>query len=269
MSHNTIFEPRTRENSYDHGTIVGAICAFGLVLIGIYVGGNLSAFFDWSSLLIVLGGTIGATLINFPLKDFYYSAPALKTAFFEDNSSPQDRIEKIIEIARRYRKEGHLSLQNDIMYETDPFLRKCLELAVDDLPPEEIKRILEIELGFTEDRHHQTARLFQTMGAVAPAMGLIGTLIGLVQMLQHLDDPSLIGPSMALALLTTFYGAILANLVFIPLAGKLLRRSEEESLIRQLTIEGIIEMLNRTNPRLVEQRLMGFIPPNERMSQFG
>lgn len=258
-----------RQDRLDHGTIIGAAAAFGLVAVAICLGGNLKSFWDLNSILIVIGGTFGATLISFPLRDLSQTYSALKSVFFPEPISPQDRIDRILSLALKARKNGYLSMQNELNYESDLFVRKCIELTLDDLPVEDVRRILETELSFQEDKHLRGAQLLQAMGAVAPAMGLIGTLIGLVQMLQHLDDPTKIGPAMALALLTTFYGAMLANIVFIPLAGKLLRRSEEEQRIKELTTEGIIDIARGINPRLVEQKLFGFLAPEERISRFG
>jgi len=152
--------------------------------------------------------------------------------------------------------------------ERDPFFKKCLMLLVDGYDAPELRKILEMELAYLDDRHRRGARLFQTMGAIAPAMGLIGTLIGLVQMLGNLDDPSEIGPAMAVALLTTFYGAVLANLVFLPLAGKLRTRSEEETLYKEMTIEGICGIAEGLNPRMIKQRLFSFLPPEKRYAEY-
>ena len=257
-----------RANELDQSTLIGAAAAFGLVFLAIFLGGGLASFFEFQSLLIVIGGTLGGTLINFPLDDFKRSIAALRTVFFPDYSSATLRMKRLVELSKKSRAAGLLTLQEDIYRESDSFLRKSLELAVDDLHPDDIRRTLEIEIAFLEDRHRRAAQLFQSMGTLAPAMGLIGTLIGLVQMLRTIEDPSTIGPAMSVALLTTFYGAMLANLIFLPLAGKLRTRSEAERLIKEMTLEGIIDIVYGTNPRLVEQRLLSFLPPEERRSQF-
>ncbi|MCB0359500.1 MAG: motility protein A [Bdellovibrionales bacterium] len=254
--------------SVDYGTFAGAAAAFGLVFLAIYLGGGLSSFLDLKSLLIVIGGTIGATLVNFPLQDFLRSMSILKTTLFPTPHSSRQRIRKILELARRIRSDGVLALQDEATGEPDMFFRKCIEMIVDGHEPDEIRQVLEIELSFLEDRHRRGAQLFQTMGAIAPAMGLIGTLIGLVQMLQNLSNPNEIGPAMAVALLTTFYGAVFANLVFLPIAGKLRSRSEEEFFLKELTIEGIIGVARGQNPRMIEQRVLSFLPPEERQSEY-
>lgn len=256
------------EREFDVATLAGAVAAFGLMLLAIFLGGGVTLFFDLSSLLIVLGGTLGATLINFPLEDFRRTIDVLRAAFFPDRSSGRQRVSRILELARKARSEGLLSLQGEIFFEADRFLRKCIEMSVDGHDTKEVRRILELELSFLEDRHRRGAQLFQTMGIVAPAMGLIGTLIGLVQMLQNLSTPEQIGPAMATALLTTFYGAVLANLLFLPLAGKLRARSEEERLIKEMTIEGIVAVMENTNPRIIELRLLTFLSPDQRRSEY-
>lgn len=260
---------RSLNTEIDFGTLWGAVAAFGLVFIAIMLGGGLASFLDLNSLLIVLGGTVGATLITFPLDDFLKTAAVLRTALFPQRSSALNRIDKLIEFAQTSRTSGELSLEHYTFSEPDPFLRDCLQLLVDGVKPEEIRRMLELEISSLDDRHRRGAQLFYTMGSVAPAMGLIGTLIGLVRMLENLNDPSQIGPAMALALLTTFYGAILAHIVFIPLAGKLRTRSEEEQWLKELTLEGVISIAEGVNPRLIEQRLQAFLPPELRFSRFG
>ena len=252
----------------DYGTIAGALCAFGLVFLAIFRGGGFSSFFDLNSFLIVIGGTLGATLINFPLEDFKKALAVLRPAFFPDYLSEQQRVHKILELAEKARASGALVLEDEAFREPDPFLKRCIELVVDGLPPQEIRKTLEIELAFLGDRHRRGAQLFQTMGSISPAMGLIGTLIGLVQMLKGLSDPATIGPAMALALLTTFYGSILSNVVFLPISGKLRTRSRDETFVKEITIEGIVEIVQGTNPRLVEQRLFGFLAPEKRESRY-
>lgn len=252
----------------DLGTVLGVGGAFGLVSLAILFGGSITAFLDFPSLLIVVGGTLGATLINYPLQDFIKAFRVLRPTFFPETISPGTRMERIINMARTARGGGALALEAESDSEEDPFLRKCLELMVDGSKPEEIRHIMELELAFP-DCYRRAAQLFQTMGTIAPALGLIGTLIGLVQMLGNLEEPAAIAPAMAVALITTFYGAILANLVFLPVAGKLHRRSQEELLIKEMTVEGILSIATGAHPRLVEQHLMGFLPAEERWTQFG
>ncbi len=247
---------------------MGVCGALGLVFLAIYFGGDLLSFFDLNSFLIVVGGTIGATLINFPINDVQRALAVIRTAFFPDEQSLRERMKKLVEMSRRARADGLLVLQIDASREPDAFFRKCIQLVVDNHPAAEIRKILETEMSFLEERHRRGAMIFHSMGNVAPAMGLIGTLIGLVQMLRQLDDPSAIGPAMAVALLTTFYGAVLAYIVFFPLAGKLRTRSQEEMLLKELTMEGMLAISENINPRLVEERLVCYLPPEKRFSLF-
>lgn len=256
-------------NRLDHATIWGVAAAFGLVFLSIALGGGFSSFFNFKSFLIVVGGTLGATLINYPLADLAKAGSIIRTVIFHDYSPTSLRVRKLIEISQVARVDGPLALHSLAYTEVDPFLQKCLELTSDGMPAEEVKQILQTEMNFQEDRHRKGAEIFQSMGMVAPAMGLIGTLIGLVQMLEQLNDPASIGPAMAVALLTTFYGAILANLVFLPLAGKLRTRSEEERLLKELTIAGVVGIIAQSNPRIIEEQLLSYLPPEERISQFG
>jgi chemotaxis protein MotA len=252
----------------DLSTLGGIFVAFALVFGAILLGGGVTLFFDLPSFLIIVGGTAGATLVTYPLEDVKNSIAVLRTAFFPDKHSALNRVNKILDISKRYRTDGALSVQDFAFRENDPFLRKCIELIADGIDPDEGIRILQTELTYIADRHRRGAQIFQTMGSVSPAMGLIGTLIGLVQMLQHLQDPSQIGPAMATALLTTFYGSLFAYLIFIPVAGKLKSRSAEETLIKQLTIDGTYCILRALNPRIIEQHLFSYLPPDQRSSQF-
>ncbi len=252
----------------DRGTLLGIFTAFGLLALAIFLGKGAGVFLDFQSLLIVLGGTFGATLINFPLEDLLRAGGLVRTAFFPNRHSGEYRLRRILELSERVRQEGPMSLQVEIAREPDPFFRKAMELVADALPPDDIRRILEIELTFLVDRHRRGAQLFSTMGNIAPAMGLLGTIIGLIQMLKSLDDPASIGPSMAIALVTAFYGSVLANLLFLPIAGKLRNRSEEESLIREMTIEGMVNIARAMNPRILEESLQSFLPPESRVYRY-
>ena len=173
-------------------------------------------------------------------------------------------IPTLVDFAGRARRDGILALEAAAKEVPDQFLGKGIQLAVDGLEPRAIAEVLEKEIEYIEERHGLGATTFMTMGTIAPSMGLIGTLVGLVQMLQNLSDPDSIGPSMAVALLTTFYGAILANMVFLPIAGKLQVRHKEELLGKQLMLEGILSISSGDNPRTLEQKLQSFIPPSER-----
>ena len=248
----------------DFATILGVISAFGLVFIAILIGGGVQLFINLPSLMIVVGGTLGATMINYPLRDVFGVFSVVKKALFTRKMSTDELIKRFIGFAKKSRKEGILALESDIKNVTNEFLRKGVQLSIDGLEPQEISDILETEVDFVRSRHQLGAEIFTTMGTFAPALGMIGTLIGLIQMLQRLDDPGTIGPAMAVALLTTFYGSIMANIMCLPVAGKLKTRSKEEVLSKEMTIQGIISISNGDNPRILEQKLMAFLSPAQR-----
>ncbi len=248
----------------DLATLIGFILSFAMVLGSIMANGPLSSFWDTGSILIVVGGTIGVTLINYPLGDVISIMGVMKNAFLYKTTSPGEVIKKLVHFADMARREGILFLEKEMENIEDPFLRQGLQLSIDGTEPDAIRNILSREISYLKDRHENGAGLFDTMGMYAPAFGMIGTLIGLVLMLGSMEDPSSIGPAMAVALLTTFYGAVLANVIFIPIAGKLKARSSEEVLIRKLMMEGILAMQSGDNPRIVEQKLVSFIAPKIR-----
>ena len=252
----------------DFATVLGVISAFGLVAIAIFMGGGVKLFINVPALMIVVGGTLGATMISYPLRDVFGVFKVAKKAVFAKNISISELIRRFIGFAKKSRKEGILALEGEVKGVRDEFLKKGIQLSIDGLEPQEIEDVLETEVDFIRSRHQLGADVFTTMGTFSPALGMIGTLIGLVQMLQTLDDPSGIGPAMAVALLTTFYGSIMANIVCLPIAGKLRVRSKEEVLTKEMTIRGIISLSNGDNPRILEQRLMAFIPPDQRESSF-
>lgn len=248
----------------DLATIVGLIGAFALVIWGILLGGPLALFWDVPSALIVFGGTLGATLINYPLKDILGMVMVLKNVFFHSIPSPSEMIKVLVDLARTTRKSGILSLEPFIRSVNDAFFSQGIRMIVDGAEADSIKSVLEREMDYTSSRHRLGAEIFTTMGAYAPALGMIGTLIGLIQMLQSLEDPSKIGPGMAVALITTFYGAVSAYLVFLPIAGKLKTRSKQEMLVKALIMEGVVAVASGENPRVLEEKLKVFLSPKQR-----
>ncbi len=251
----------------DLATVIGLVIAFGLVAAAIITGGTPLIFIDVPSMLIVFGGTIGATMVNTPLPKVLALMSVTRQTFFSSMESPAEIIEKFMDYANRARREGILSLEPIIKQIDDFYLRKGLQLTVDGLEPQTIQEVLETEIQYLEERHEAGAELMATLGTYAPAMGMIGTVIGLVQMLQTMNDPSTIGPAMAVALITTFYGALLANLVFNPMAGKLKARSKEEVLLKEMVMQGILSISKGENPRIIEEKLSSFLPPKERKQE--
>lgn len=248
----------------DITTVVGLIAGFLLILMGILESGEVSSFINMPSIFITVGGTLAGTLVSYPLNTMTGVPKVMFKAFFFKSVAPPELIERIVGYAETARREGILALEQAVQETDDPFMATGIRLAVDGTEPELIQTILETELSFVEERHKSGANLFGHMGMLAPAFGMVGTLVGLVNMLQALDDPSAIGPGMATALITTLYGAILANLIFLPLSMKLKVRSAEEVLLKRMVMEGIMSIQSGDNPRIVEQKLNTFIAPNLR-----
>ncbi|MEF2230365.1 MAG: motility protein A [Pseudodesulfovibrio sp.] len=250
----------------DLGTIIGIVLSFGLVVSAILTGSSLMIFVSIPSVFIVIGGTLGAALVNYPMSYVIGVIGVIKNTFFSNLESPQDVIERFKDYANRARREGILSLEPLIKEIDDDYMRKGLQLTVDGLEPQTIQEILETEISYLSERHAMGADVVAVMGTLAPAMGMIGTVIGLVQMLQTMSDPSTIGPAMAVALLTTLYGALLANLLFNPMSGKLKARSKEEVLLREMIMEGILAISKGENPRIIEEKLNSYLPPKDRVT---
>ncbi|MDH3346564.1 MAG: MotA/TolQ/ExbB proton channel family protein [Desulfobulbaceae bacterium] len=252
----------------DLATIIGMIAAFGLMIMAILQGGSLLIFLDTPSALIVIGGSIGVAMINYPIADILSAANVVKHAFMIKEQSVNNLISQLMDFANKARKEGILSLQSAMNKIDDEFLVKALQMAVDGQEPQELKLMLNTEINYIEERHTKGADIFTSLGNISPAMGMVGTLIGLVQMLQTMDDPSSIGPAMAVALLTTFYGSVISNVICNPIAGKLKTRSKTELLQKILIVEGMESILSGENPRIMEQKLHAYISPKLRESVF-
>ena len=252
----------------DIATLVGIITAFALVLSAILLGGSFSLFVNIPALMIVVGGTLGATLINYPLQDILKVFKVVKNAFFHKQLTSQGLIGNFVELAGTARREGILALEAGVNEIDDEFMKKGLQLSVDGLEPTSIREILNTEIISIQERHKLGSEIFTTLGTFAPALGMIGTLIGLVQMLQSMNDPSSIGPAMAVALLTTFYGALGANILCLPIAGKLKNRSGDEVMMKELMTEGIVSIAKGDNPRIIEQKLNAYLPEQLRETTF-
>lgn len=248
----------------DITTIIGIILGMALVGWGIVSNSDLGSYIDPPSLIIVLGGTIAGYLVAFPMKEVLNIGKVLGKTVKNNEFDIDQIITKIIELANVARREGLLALEEAVSEIKDDFLQKGVMLIVDGTDPELVKNIMETEIENLTDRHSKSRSMLEMMGTLAPAFGMVGTLIGLVAMLQNLSDPSSIGPSMAVALLTTFYGSLFANLIFIPMASKLALKSNEEILIRNVMIEGLLSIQAGENPRIIEEKLKVFLPPSVR-----
>ena len=245
----------------DISSIIGLLLGIAFIIGGIRTTGELGTFWDVSSIIIVLGGTIASTLASFPMKNFLNTGKVIKKAFFYKDTSPDEVIGEIIELANIARKEGLLSLEEYAENLDDEFLKKGIMLIVDGTDPDLVRNILETELVFLEERHLDGQSIFQTMGTYAPAFGMIGTLIGLINMLKFIDDSSAIGPNMSVALVTTFYGSFLSNMVFLPIASNLSEQTDEELFTYTMILDGVLQIQAGTNPRLLEERLLSYLSP--------
>lgn len=239
----------------DISSIIGVVSGIGFVLGTILLGGSIMAFVNIPSVLIVMGGTIAATMIGYPLKDFLGVFKAAMRVFMFKLEPAENIITNLIEISNKARKGGLLSIEGDIASTSDPYLAQALQMTVDGVKTTDIAAIMQKKMELTKKNLDTGADMLSNMGAYAPAFGMIGTLIGLVQMLANLDDPSTIGPKMAVAMITTFYGAVLANLFFIPMSDKLSGRNEEEIVNMNIIFEGIISIREGEHPKLMEDKL--------------
>lgn len=248
----------------DLATVIGIVGGTCLLLAAILVGGSLLLFINIPSVLIVGGGTFATVLIRFGMADVINAIKVAMKVFFTSLSNPQEVIQEIVNLANIARKNGLIVLEQQPI--ADPFLKKAIMYCVDGHEAEFIEEVLKKEVSLTVERHNVGKKTFSALGDAAPAFGMIGTLVGLVQMLANMSDPASIGPSMAVALLTTLYGAILANLFFLPMADKLALRSQEEERNNKLIIEGVLGILKGLNPRVMEEFLQTFLAPKDRSS---
>lgn len=245
----------------DLASVIGMGAGLFLIVGSILMGGPIGPFINIPSALIVIGGSISACLINFPISDVKGSIAVVKNAFVNAAAPPEKVIEVLVGFAEKARRDGLLALEKDLKETDNEFLRAGMELAIDGMDLDRIDALMSMELTLLAGRHKRGSDFFKQMAKYAPAFGMMGTLIGLVQMLQNVNDPSAIGPGMAVALITTFYGTLMANLICNPLAGKLETISDNEMLSKELILEGIKAIQAGDNPRMVERKLKTFLPP--------
>ena len=252
----------------DIGSIIGLVLTIVLLLSAMVMGVGIGPYIDVPSILIVFGGTTGTLLIAFKIEQMKKFGKIFMVAIKPPQEDQMGTITKIIEYATKARKEGILGIEGELQNEEDRFLKNGLSLAVDGMEPETIRDMLETDIEQTLDRHNSNASMFGQLAGFAGAMGMVGTLIGLVAMLLNMADPAAIGPAMAVALLTTMYGAILGNVFGTPIQNLLNIRSKDESLTKIIILEGIMAIQAGDNPRNIETKLLSFISPNDRESQF-
>lgn len=252
----------------DIASLIGVFGGIGVFIVGIVLGGaGFGPYVDLPSVFITIGGTVFGVILAYPIDNIKDLPVLMGKSFREYKSDPNVVIEQIIELANKARKDGLLSLEESAGAIDDEFLKKGLMLIVDGTDPDLVRNLLETELDFIEDRHKTGAEMLEMVAALAPAFGMIGTLVGLIAMLQSLDDPSTLGPQMSVALVTTLYGSIVANMFFTPMANKLKIRSSNEMLERQIELEGLLSIQSGENPRIIEEKLNAFLPPSLRRNK--
>lgn len=248
----------------DIASIAGLGLGLFFILFTIMGSGSLMGYIDFYSVIITFGGTFAATTFAFPFDSLKEGLKALKYVFVHKQYDAETVIKTIIDLANTARKEGLLALEEAAQQLKDEFLQKGIMLIVDGTDPELVRNILETELAFIEERHKGNQNVFETMGALGPGFGMIGTLIGLINMLANLKDPSSVGPNMAVAIVTTFYGSMIANMFCTPVVNKLKIRSSQEILMKEVTLEGMLSIQAGENPRIIEEKLKAFLSPRLR-----
>jgi len=246
----------------DLATLIGILGAIGLLIMAMLLAGDIMMFVDAQSVIIVFGGSIFVVLSNYNLGHFFGIGKVIAKAFMFKLETPEELIEKAVDMADAARKGGFLALEEAEI--TNDFMQKGVDMLVDGHDAEVVRATMQKDISLTTDRHEKSADMLMALADVAPAMGMIGTLIGLVAMLSNMDDPKSIGPAMAVALLTTLYGAFLANVIAIPLASKLKLRVEEEKMNQQLVLDAVLGIQDGQNPRVIEGLLKNYLAEGKR-----
>jgi chemotaxis protein MotA len=249
----------------DIATIGGIAAAFVFLSLGIvFAQGSFLLFFDPPSIMITVLGSLSGLTASYPLSYILGIGKIVRFAFFAPEQNSKEMIITLVSFSEKARREGLLALEDDLDELDDEFLKKGIQLVVDGTDPELVRRVMETELEYIMSRHDKGKKLFDDWSLLAPAFGMIGTLMGLILMMVNLEDKSAIGPGMSTALITTLYGAILANAVLIPIANKLEIRSNEEILLKLIMIEGTLSIQAGDNPRIVRDKLIAYLEPAQR-----
>lgn len=251
----------------DIASVIGLVLCFALMIFGMLVGQDISVimgFLHAPSALITYGGALGCMMASCTMPDFIANLKSIGLIFKMSSMNVPEIIQKIIDLSNVARKEGLLSLEEAAGEIEDEFLKKGIMLVVDGTDPELVRAIMETELASVEERHKDKIGFWDGLGAMGPAWGMIGTLIGLVDMLYHMDNVATLGPAMAVALITTFYGSVLANAICTPVSNKLKVDNAAEMMLKEVMIEGLLSIQAGENPRVIEEKLKSFLSPNER-----
>ncbi|MBE2985310.1 motility protein A [Campylobacter sp. RM9344] len=252
----------------DLGTVVGWVLTLVLLFGAMAIGVGIGPYIDIPSIMIVFGGTIGVMMVGFKMETLKSVGKFYGIAVKPQQINLSETIKKLVDYSTKARRDGILALETDVNNETNLFMKKGLSMAVDGTEPDTIRALLEIDIDQSSSRHSANIKIFDQVGGFSGSMGMIGTLIGLVAMLLNMSDPSAIGPSMAVALLTTLYGAMIGNIIGAPVANILSIRDADETLEKQMVLEGIMAIQSGDNPRTLEAKLLAFLPPKDRKSQF-
>jgi chemotaxis protein MotA len=252
----------------DRGSFGGITLAISGILIGLTLeGGKIAQLLQPTAALIVFGGTAGAVMLQFPLQTVFAAFAGLRGVFFERNEDPLGTVSEMVGYAQKARKEGIVSLDAQLEGIRDPFLKRSLMLAVDGTEPAELRTIMELELDNRAEREEHIAKVFESAGGFSPTIGIIGAVLGLIQVMQHLDNIGEVGRGIAVAFVATIYGVGMANLFLLPAAGKIKIRQRHEQLRREIELEGVISILEGMNPRMLETKLLSFIEETHKKSR--
>ena len=252
----------------DKATVAGIAVSFGGITAGLLLeGGRFSQVLQPTAALIVAGGTVGAVLLQFPLSTVITAVGELRNVFFEPRSRASDEIERLTKLAQKARRDGIISLDAELPAISDPYMRRALMLAVDGTESTELRSIMQLELDASAEAEDELPRVYEAAGGFAPTIGIIGAVLGLIQVMQHLDKIDQVGRGIAIAFVATIYGVGFANLIALPIAGKLRHRLRIRQTLRELTLEGVISILEGINPRILEAKLTGFLQQAEKKQQ--
>ena len=244
----------------DKSTFAGIFLAIGGIVTGLLIeGGKIAQILQPTAAMIVFGGTIGAVMVQFPLTTVLQAFKKLVHVFLDKSEDPTALVKELVGYAQRARKDGIVALDSELPKITDPFLKKTLMLAVDGTEPQELRKIMELELDNHAERSEKIAQVFESAGGFAPTIGIIGAVLGLIQVMQHLQNIDEVGRGIAVAFVATIYGVGSANLLFLPSSGKLKIKSRNEQVLREMTLDGVVSILEGMNPRMLETKLFGYL----------
>jgi chemotaxis protein MotA len=244
----------------DLSTVLGIVVALGGILAGQAIeGGSILQILQPTAAMIVFGGTLGAVMISFPMSVLKQAAADLMHVFKEDKVQPNDVIDEVVRFTNKARREGIISLEKDVAGVKDEFFKKSIMMAVDGSEPKELRQTMEVELQYMEERGDHSAKVYEAAGGYSPTVGIIGAVLGLIQVMQHLDNIDEVGKGIAVAFVATIYGVASANLFFLPAAGKLKFKHRKRMIIKEMMLEGTLGILEGQNPRLIETKLTSFL----------